>query len=237
MAQIFHPSFNTISRVSIFGSFFAVAGLAYLGYEFARSPYQTMVRVIREQPVQFSHDHHVSGLGIDCRYCHTSVEVSSNPGMPNTETCMSCHSQVWTDSPMLKPVRDSWETGVPIAWTKVHDLPDFVYFHHSVHVNKGVSCQTCHGEVNKMPLMWKEQPMTMEWCLDCHRNPGPRLGPVDRVFAFGDKSETAAGKALAEQILKPRADPVRDRFAQGSPLARNQDSHFAGLTNCSVCHR
>src|SRR4051812_15677251 len=153
MAQTFHPSANTISRVSVFGSLFFVAGVLYLGYVLVRSPYQTQVRIVREQPVQFSHGHHVTDLGIDCRYCHTNVEYASNPGMPPTETCMSCHSQIWTDSPLLQPVRDSWRDKVPIQWTKVHDLPDFVYFHHGIHVQKGVSCKTCHGNVNKMPLM------------------------------------------------------------------------------------
>src|SRR3954451_7423697 len=131
MAQIFHPSTNTLSRVSIFGSLFFVVGLLFLAYAIIRSPYQTMQRVVRDQPVQFSHDHHVGGLGIDCRYCHNTVEVSSFAGMPSTHTCMSCHSQIWNDSPKLEVVRASYQTGKPIAWTRVNNLPDFVYFNHS----------------------------------------------------------------------------------------------------------
>ena len=124
-----------------------------------------------EQPVPFSHAHHVGGLGIDCRYCHTTVETSSFANIPPTKTCMNCHSQIWSTSPTLEPVRASFRTGESIRWTRVYDLPDFVYFNHSIHVNKGVGCESCHGRVDQMPLTWQENSLQMEWCLDCHRNP------------------------------------------------------------------
>jgi hypothetical protein len=229
MAQIFHPSANTLSRVSIYGALFVVVGLLFVSYAVIRSPYQTMQRVIKDQPVQFSHEHHVTGLGIDCRYCHTSVEHSSSAGMPSTETCMSCHSQIWTDSPMLEPVRVSWRDDTPIRWNRVHDLPDFAYFHHGVHIQKGVGCVTCHGRVDKMPLVWKESPMTMEWCLECHRNPEPHLRPYDQIFNMAGQPSTEAANVGSNANVKPSAK--RD------DVARNQDAHFSGMTNCSVCHR
>jgi len=219
MAQIFHPSTNTISRVSVFGALFAVLGVLVVYYEFTRSPYQTEVDVIREQPVPFSHDHHYRGLGIDCRYCHTSVETSSFAGIPPTYTCMSCHSQIWSESPMLAPVRQSLANDQPLRWTRVHDLPDFVYFHHGIHVQKGIGCAECHGRVDKMPLMWKDQPLTMEWCLDCHRHPERHIRPREEVFNM-------------EWQL-----PEREQLALGRRLVRDYQVPVDRLTNCSVCHR
>src|SRR5580765_5621901 len=148
--QIFHPSFNTIAKASIFGAIFIVALLGWFAYSMQKSPYFKEAGVIRSQPVPFSHEHHVSGVGIDCRYCHTSVETSPFAGIPPTKTCMNCHAQLFSDSPTLEPVRESFRTGMPIVWTRVHDLPDFVYFDHSIHVNKGVACVTCHGRVDRM---------------------------------------------------------------------------------------
>jgi hypothetical protein len=174
MPQIFHPSTNTLSRVSIFGALALVGALLWLGYEINRSAYVTGVGEALDQPVPFSHDHHVSGLGIDCRYCHDSVEEGPVAGIPPTKTCMSCHSQIWIESPMLEPVRASYRTGEPLEWTRIHDLPDFVYFDHSIHVVKGVACATCHGPVERMPLTWKAESLQMEWCLDCHRDAHPR---------------------------------------------------------------
>ena len=182
MSQIFHRSANTIARVSIFGAVFFVAGLLGLFAEVNRSPWVTEARVAREQPIQFSHERHVAGNGIDCRYCHTSVEESSFAGIPPTKTCMNCHSQIFSASPYLEPVRESFRSDRPIQWTRVHDLPDFVYFDHSIHVNKGVGCTTCHGQVDRMPLMWQEQSLQMEWCLDCHRNPERYVRPREAVF-------------------------------------------------------
>jgi hypothetical protein len=181
MAQIFHRSTNTIARVSILGAVFIIAALAWVAGGVIRSPYLTEVGVARDQPVPFSHQHHVGGIGIDCRYCHTSVEKSSFAGIPPTKTCMNCHSQVWADSPVLEPVRASFRENRPIHWTRVNDLPDFVYFDHSIHVHRGVTCETCHGQVAAMPLTSRQQTLHMEWCLECHRDPArfTRAGKVD----------------------------------------------------------
>ncbi len=219
MPQIFHPSANTLSRITLL---LVVAGpicLLFLGYLLVRSPYQTKVRVIRSQPVPFPHEHHVQGLGLDCRYCHTSVETSAFAGVPPTHTCMSCHSQVWTDAPMLQPVRDSLRERRPLAWTRLHDLPDFVYFHHGIHVQKGISCVSCHGRVDLMPLAWKEEPMTMEWCLDCHRHPERNVRPKDAVFLMDWKPPAEGDTSLGTELVKQNRIEVEQ------------------LTNCSVCHR
>ncbi|MGH7963771.1 MAG: cytochrome c3 family protein [Candidatus Binatia bacterium] len=219
MAQIFHPSTNTISRVSIFGALFLLAALAWVGAEINRSDYATQAHVVRVQPVQFSHEHHVSGLGIDCRYCHTSVEESSFAGIPPTKTCMNCHSQIWADSPYLEPVRESWRTGNPIVWTRVHNLADFVYFNHSIHVQKGIGCVTCHGQVDRMPLMSQEHSLQMEWCLECHREPERFVRPREHVFRMDwqpSVDQTIFGRELVKEY--------RIRSA-------------AELTSCSTCHR
>src|SRR5512142_2348980 len=164
MSQIFHHSTNTFSRISIFGAVFILAFVAWAWTELDHGSYSTRATLAREQPVPFSHEHHVAGLGIDCRYCHTSVETSSFAGMPPTKTCMTCHSKIWTNAPLLEPVRESWRTGVPIPWNRVYSVPDYVYFNHSIHVNKGIGCVTCHGQVDQMPLMQKASSLLMEWC-------------------------------------------------------------------------
>jgi hypothetical protein len=184
MSQIFHRSANTISRVSIFGAIFVIAGLLVLVAQINRSTWVTGAQVVREQPIQFSHERHVAGNGIDCRYCHTSVEDSRFAGIPPTATCMNCHSEIFANSPFLEPVRTSFTTNRPLQWTRVHDLPDFVYFDHSIHINKGVGCTTCHGQVDRMPLMWQEKSLQMEWCIDCHRNPEKYVRPRDVCFAW-----------------------------------------------------
>lgn len=216
MAQIFHPSTNTLSRVSIFGAVFLLAALLWLLAAINRSSYVTQAGVVREQPVPFSHKHHVSGLGIDCRYCHTSVEVSSFAGIPPTKTCMNCHVQIWADSPMLAPIFESFRTDQSIAWVRVHDLPDFVYFDHSIHVQKGIGCVTCHGRVDQMPQMWREHSLDMEWCLECHRQPERFVRPREDVFNMA-------------------WEPAEDQRALGLQLV--QDYNIASLTSCSVCHR
>lgn len=215
MSQIFHPSTNTISRVSIFGAVFVLAALVWLLGVYSRSPYESRVGVARDQPVPFSHKHHVDGIGIDCRYCHTSVEESSFAGIPPTATCMGCHSQIWAEAPMLEPVRASFRTGEPLEWTRVHDLADFVKFDHSIHVAKGVGCQTCHGQVDQMPLMWRESTLFMEWCLDCHRHPEQYVRPRELVFDMD--YGTPANQAEL-----------------GARLVRDYD--IESLTNCSICH-
>jgi hypothetical protein len=216
MPQFFSESANTIARLSIFVAVVAFVGLCCASYLIVRSPYESLQNVPREQPVPFSHEHHVGGLGIDCRYCHTSVETSAFANIPATKICMNCHSQMWASSPMLEPVRESYRTGRSIEWTRVNDLPDFVYFNHSIHVHKGVGCTTCHGRVDKMPLMWQAQPLTMEWCLGCHRHPERYLRPRDQVFSMDYA-------------------PPPDQLALGGKLIR--EYHVQSLTSCSTCHR
>src|ERR1700688_4899943 len=220
MPQIFHRSTNTLSRATIFGAVFVVAALGWVAMEVQRSPYITYAGVRKPQPVPFSHQHHVAGLGIDCRYCHTSVETSSFAGIPPTKTSMNCHSVLYADAPYLEPIRESFRTNQSIQWVKVHRLPDFVYFNHSIHVNKGVGCTTCHGSINQMPLVFQASPLLMEWCLDCHRNPEKALRATkDDVFDMDWKApdnQAELGKQLAaERKIRTTAE----------------------LTSCSTCHR
>ena len=219
MPQIFHHSTNTLARLSIFGGVFILLAAIWAVAEINRSSWNTGQWIEREQPVQFSHKHHSGDDGIDCRYCHTSVETSSDAGMPPTRTCMNCHSQIWADSPYLAPVRESWKTGKPIEWTRVHDLPDYVYFNHSIHVNKGVGCSTCHGNVSNMPIMYQAASLQMEWCLQCHRNPEKFVRPKDQIYNM----EWQPGANQAEEGAKL----VRLYKIQGTNV----------LTSCSTCHR
>src|SRR6478609_5053912 len=182
MAQIFRKSANSFARATIVGIVLLVFGFFGVTYAVYWAPYTTDVHVARTQEVPFSHQHHVSGLGIDCRYCHDSVEKSSFAGVPATYTCMSCHSQVWTDAQMLAPVRESLASGQPLRWNRVNQLPDFVFFNHSIHVQKGVGCSTCHGQVDQMPLTWKAHSLYMRWCLDCHEAPEKNLRPKGEIF-------------------------------------------------------
>ncbi len=182
MAQLFPPSANALARASIV-LLLAGGGIAFAGlYVVGNSPYITRVEQARLQPVQFLHRHHVESMGIECRYCHVNAEDNAFAGIPPTHTCMTCHSQIWVDSPMLQPVRDSYLNNKPLEWTRVHDLPDFVYFNHSVHLKKGVSCVSCHGRMDKMATVYKENTLQMGWCLDCHRNPEKHVRPRDEVF-------------------------------------------------------
>ena len=193
-----------------------VAASGYLVYELGRSPYVTRAYEARQQPIQFSHKRHVGGNGLDCRYCHSAVEKSPVAGIPPTKVCMNCHSQILSTSSYLEPVRASFRTDQSLQWVKVHDLPDFVYFNHSIHLNKGVGCTTCHGRVDQMPLMWTVTTLQMEWCLDCHRNPEKYVRPRGALF---------------------RADyqPPADQLALGRTLVR--DYQVQKLTSCSTCHR
>src|SRR5437762_3826746 len=216
--QIFHRSANVISRASIYAGIFTLAFALWACVQWQRSPYVTYAGVVRPQPVPFSHQHHVGGLGIDCRYCHIGVERSAFAGMPSTETCMTCHSEVWKDAPVLQPVRDSWATGRPIKWTRVHDLPDYVYFDHSIHFEKGVGCATCHGQVNQMPITRKTQELYMRWCLECHRAPEEFLRPTS-------------------EVVDMQYRPPPNQLALGQQLLRTNHVHPAGLTDCSTCHR
>ncbi|MRX49925.1 cytochrome C [Paracoccus sp. S-4012] len=180
MAQIFRPSANTVVRLALLAlALLPLAGVG-LAMGVVRSEYLTGRDRTPTQPVPFSHAHHTAEVGIDCRYCHTAVEVSARAGIPPTATCMTCHSQLWTDAEMLEPVRRSFATGERLRWTPVNRLPGYVYFDHSIHVAKGVACTTCHGGVGAMRLTRQHAPLTMGWCLDCHRNPGPRLSRRSR---------------------------------------------------------
>ena len=216
MAQIFHRSTNFISRFSVFSSLFLVGlGLTVI-LGAARSPYLTNQNQTRQQPVQFSHKHHVGDDGIDCRYCHTSVETSSFAGIPATEICMSCHSQIWSNAEILEPVRASYRTGESLQWTRVHDLPDFVYFNHSMHIYKGIGCATCHGRVDQMPLMMKENTLYMNWCINCHRNPERYVRPRDQVFNM-------------------TYEPPANQEELGRKLV--EEYQIQSLTDCYTCHR
>jgi hypothetical protein len=216
MAQIFHRSTNTIARVSIYGAVFLIVIAGYVADAINRSSYVTEVNNARSQPIPFSHKHHVGELGLDCRYCHTSVEVSSSAGMPATQTCMACHSQIWLNSPTLEPVRESYSADTSIAWTRVNAVPDFVYFNHSIHIAKGVGCTTCHGPIGEMNITWRAQSLYMRWCLDCHNAPEKYLRPRSEVFnAFYEppKNQLALGQALAKEYKVQK------------------------LTDCATCHR
>jgi hypothetical protein len=183
------------------------------------SGYNTRQNDHVEQPIQFSHAHHVGGMGIDCRYCHTSVEESAFANIPPTKICMNCHSQIWIGAPILEPVRASFRDNTPLTWTRVHDLPDFVYFNHSIHVKQGVGCATCHGPVDTMPLVYQQAPLTMSWCLDCHRNPDQYVRPRDQVF---------------NMTWQPPADDP----GMGARLVREYNiGSVEQLTSCSTCHR
>jgi hypothetical protein len=216
MSQIFHPSTNTLSRLSIYGAVFILALLGYAAYVIGKSPYFTDVNVAQEQPVPFSHRHHVGELGIDCRYCHTSVEDSAFAGLPPTSTCMTCHSQIWAASPMLEPVRASFRTDRSLEWRRVNALPDFAYFNHSIHIHKGIGCTTCHGPIAEMALTWRAQTLQMEWCLDCHRHPERYVRPRELVFSADYR-------------------PPADQIAKGMKLVK--EYKIQRLTNCSTCHR
>jgi hypothetical protein len=223
MAQIFHRSTNTLSRASIFGAVFFLAVAGYALMLINRSSYVTGAQVAIEQPIPFSHKHHANELGIDCRYCHSFVETAAIAGIPPTKTCMNCHSQIWVDSPTLEPVRASFRTDTSIQWVRVHDLPDFVFFNHvfnhGIHVAKGVGCVTCHGRVDRMNLMWQENSLQMEWCVNCHRHPENYIRPRDQVFNMD---------------WEP---PGGDQLALGTKLMSEYQIHKEQLTNCSICHR
>jgi hypothetical protein len=230
--QIFHRSTNTISRATIFGAIFVIAMLFWAAAEVQRSPYVTYAGVARPQPAPFSHQHHVGGLGIDCRYCHTSVEVSSFAGIPPTRTCMNCHAQIWTGAPMLEPVRESFSSGKSLIWNRVNDLPDFVYFNHSIHINKGVGCNTCHGPVDRMPLMYNYASLQMEWCLNCHRAPEKNLRPRDQVFNMRYEEPSSAKPIMLD------GKTYTDQISLGRDLVTKYKLRtVADITSCSTCHR
>lgn len=216
MPQIFSRGANTLAKLSLALGLMGAVGAISLLIILGKSSYVTRANEFVEQPLQFSHAHHVGDDGIDCRYCHTSVETSSFAGIPPTQTCMNCHSQLWVDSPILEPVRASLREDRSLHWTRVHDLPDFVYFNHSIHVKKGVGCETCHGRVDQMPLMYQQNSLQMEWCIGCHRAPEQFVRPREEVFTMGYRPP------VAQEVLGPQL--VREYAIQS-------------LTSCSTCHR
>jgi len=221
-----------MSRATIFGAVFVVAALSWMAMEVQRSPYITYAGVRKPQPVPFSHQHHVSGLGIDCRYCHTSVETSSFAGIPPTKTCMNCHSQIWTNAQLLEPVRASFKSGESLEWTRVNQLPDFVFFNHSIHVTEGVGCNTCHGPVDKMPLMYQQESLQMEWCLSCHRAPEKNLRPRDQVFNMRYLPPTSTHPVAVD------GQSYTDQDELGAALVKKYNVRSVkDITSCSTCHR
>jgi hypothetical protein len=230
--QIFHRSSNTISKATIFAVIIVASVALWACIQLQRSPYVTYAGVARPQPVPFSHQHHVAGLGIDCRYCHTSVENSHFAGIPPTKTCMNCHSQIWVGAPLLEPVRESYRSGKSLVWNRVNDLPDFVYFDHSIHISKGVGCNTCHGPVDRMPLMYNFASLQMEWCLDCHRAPDKYLRPRDQVFNMRYQPPTSV------QPLEVDGTRFTDQATLGKYLIQKHHLRTpADITSCSTCHR
>jgi hypothetical protein len=219
MPQVFPKKANFIAGASILGGLLALASLLWAGLIYTRSSYGTGMGLAVVQPVPFSHQHHAGMLGIDCRYCHTSVEHSAFAGIPPTKTCMNCHSQIWVGSQMLEPVRESYRTNESLRWRRVYNLPGFVYFDHSIHVQKGVGCRSCHGRIDQMPFTYQQPTLLMEWCLDCHRDPAGQIWPREEVFNMkyqqpGDQREL--GSKLVEQYeIKPPQS----------------------ITSCSTCHR
>ncbi|MFM9903458.1 MAG: cytochrome c3 family protein [Pyrinomonadaceae bacterium] len=219
MAQFFNKSANNIARISMI-MVVVLGGVAFLAYtQIARSSYLTGRYLEKQQPVQFSHKHHVGDDGIDCRYCHQTVETTASAGMPSTQTCMNCHSQLWADSPYLEPVRASFRDNKPIEWERVHDLPEYTYFNHSIHVAKGVGCSTCHGPIDNMPAVYQENTLQMEWCIACHRAPENFIRPKEEIFNMkwqdGDLDEKERKKLKVD--LKIRSKEM--------------------ITSCSACHR
>lgn len=218
MAALFRPRTNTLARLTFFGAPLVVATTLWACLVFTRSSYGTGARIARVQPVPFSHAHHAGDLGIDCRYCHSSVERSPYAGIPSTEICMHCHSQIWVGSDVLAPVRDSYRSGKSLTWQRVYNQPAFVYFDHSIHVHKGVGCSTCHGHIDEMPFTYQVPSLLMEWCIDCHRQPARNLRPQAEIFNMtwqpGQSSETPEELAAGYKIRDPQF-----------------------LTSCSVCHR
>ena len=221
MPQIFKASTNSLARTSLIVTVLALGGFGGALFEIiANSSYATRQGEAREQPIPFSHAHHVGSMGIDCRYCHTGVDNSPHAMVPPTKTCMNCHSQIWIGSSTLQPVRDSYQTNESIRWTKVNDLPDYVYFNHSIHIKKGVGCETCHGRVDTMPLMYQQASLQMRWCLDCHRNPEKYVRPRELVTKMG---------------YEPEVDAKMSQEELGPKLVKEYE--IQKLETCWTCHR
>ncbi len=218
MGLVFTPRANLLARGSLAALVLITVAVAVGGYYYTFSPWRTGVGLFWNQHVPFSHEHHVSGLGIDCRFCHASAETSAFAGMPTTEICMHCHWQIWTQAAMLEPERASWRTNEPLHWQRVNRVPDFVFFNHAIHVNKGIGCATCHGRVDTMPLMTKANNLYMKWCLACHFDPAPNLRPRSEIYNM-------------------QWQPPADQPLQSAELLVKYNIDTTGITNCTACHR
>ncbi len=217
MPQTFPKNANAFAKwLVVGGGVFVLALMIALAF-YARTT-NNAVGVPVSQPVAFQHNLHAGQLGLDCRYCHTSVEVEATSSVPPTETCMTCHSQIRVGDPALAVVQASWDTQTPIEWNRVHDMADYVYFNHSAHINSGVGCSDCHGSVQEMGEIWKNEPMTMGWCLECHRQPEEYLRPVSEVFNM--------------EYERPS-----DQLALGAELVDAYHVNTDKLLQCSTCHR
>ncbi len=220
MAQVFSRSANNIAKISLVVAAILAGTAFYVYTQVSRSSYITGRYLEKQQPVQFSHKHHVGDDGIDCRYCHSTVETSASASLPPTQTCMNCHNQIWSDSPYLEPVRASFRDNTPIQWERVHDLPEFAYFNHSIHIAKGVGCASCHGDIANMPAVYQENTLQMEWCLSCHRNPAPNIRPKSEIY----NTSWNPSNITPEQQLE-----VDEKIKS----LRSKEM----LTSCSTCHR
>jgi hypothetical protein len=232
MPQIFHKAANPLGRMIVLGlpMLFGATGVGLAA--FYRSSYATGMNEVVPQPVAFSHAHHVGQLGIDCRYCHTTVENSAFANIPPTKTCMNCHQQVWTGADLLAPVRESYASDTPIAWNRVHNVPHYAYFNHSIHIAKGVGCASCHGPVNEMNLTFQSKTLLMEWCVSCHREPEKHLRPKEEVFSM---TWTPAHGGTNPQTGQPYPTNQADLGRLLKEQYRVRDA--ITLTSCSMCHR
>lgn len=236
MPQVFPKSMNPISRIMLLSLPVIAASTGVALAAFFRSDYTTGRNEVVDQPIPFSHLHHVSELGIDCRYCHTAVETSAHAGIPPTKTCMNCHQQVWNGADLLDPLRKSYATETPIAWTKVHNTPHYTYFNHSIHVSKGIGCVSCHERIDHMPLVKQSKTLLMEWCLDCHRNPEKNLRPKSEIYNLGwkpaDGTTDNDGEVFSPANGKGTQAEI-GRILKEKYHVRDDKT----LTNCSICHR
>jgi hypothetical protein len=218
MSQLFTPATNAWARLSLLAIILVLVIILAFLYAYDQSPYtRAPVGIAVEQPVRFSHRLHSDRLNIECLYCHSTAEQSSYGGIPDTHTCMSCHSQIATYSELLEPVRTSYTTGERLEWERVHDLAAHVHFNHSIHVQSGFACETCHGPVDQMPVVWQAVNMTMDWCLECHWEPERFIRPADEVYTFGYEAP-------------------ENQLELGLQLVEQNDIDVDRLDNCSVCH-
>jgi hypothetical protein len=217
MAQMFPRWTNQVPKIAP-----VILGLVLVSVTFTIwywfSPKHLVVGYAPEQPVPYSHKLHAGQLGMDCRYCHNNVERSAYAGVPSTQTCMNCHANVKKDSPILQPIRDSWKTGDPVPWVRIHKVADYAYFDHSAHLTRGVGCVSCHGRVDQMIVVRQQEPLNMEWCLNCHRNPEPSLRPLDKITDMDWKASDMSANEKQE---------IAERLSTLQPP----------VVNCAGCHR